>query len=95
MSENIDEKTTVITVEDHKMIEENKNIKFAQVHRPERTKTIDTIASRRPSISAPKKPEKKDKAEKKNVDIVSNLNYCFDLREQASKMRQITDHTIW
>lgn len=73
MNEKIEneDKVAVVTVEDA-----NK-IKFAKVHRPERTKTIqtiDTVASRRPSISAPKRPEKKSKAEKKNVDIVSCIS---------------------
>lgn len=66
MSDNIDEKAYTV--------QEDAKIKFAKVHRPERTKTIQTInstASRRPSISAPRRPEKKDKGEKKNVDIVS------------------------
>ncbi|KAG1083289.1 hypothetical protein G6F42_022267 [Rhizopus arrhizus] len=72
MNEKIEneDKVAVFTVEDA-----NK-IKFAKVHRPERTKTIqtiDTVASRRPSISAPKRPEKKSKAEKKNVDITEHL----------------------
>lgn len=65
----IDEKPEVLAVEDAK-------IKFAKVHRPERTRTIQTIettGSRRPSISAPKRPEKKNKNEKKNVDIVKYL----------------------
>lgn len=67
MSEIIDEKSDLAALEDTK-------IKFAKVHRPERTKTIqtiDTTGSRRPSISAPKRPELKKKGEKKNVDIVS------------------------
>ncbi|KAF1801576.1 hypothetical protein V8B55DRAFT_1472060 [Mucor lusitanicus] len=72
MNEKIEneDKVAVVTVEDA-----NK-IKFARVHRPERTKTIqtiDTVASRRPSISAPKRPEKKSKGEKKNVDITEHL----------------------
>lgn len=65
----IDEKPEVIAVEDAK-------IKFAKVHRPERTRTIqtiETIGSRRPSISAPKRPVKKNKDEKKNVDIVKYI----------------------
>lgn len=55
-------------------VEDASKIKFAKVHRPERTKTIqtiDTVASRKPSVSAPKRPQKKSKADKKNVDIVS------------------------
>ncbi|CAO3655723.1 unnamed protein product [Mucor hiemalis] len=67
MSDNIDEKT---------YIQEDAKIKFAKVHRPERTKTIQTInstTSRRPSISAPRRPEKKDKNEKKNVDITEHM----------------------
>lgn len=76
MSDNIDEKT---------YIQEDAKIKFAKVHRPERTKTIQTInstTSRRPSISAPRRPEKKDKNEKKNVDIVSIS--LFDLRSSLT-----------
>jgi sodium/potassium-transporting ATPase subunit alpha len=59
-----EEKSDIVPVEDTK-------ITFAKVHRPERTKTIQTVdtSSRRPSISAPKKPKKKE--EKKNIDIVS------------------------
>ncbi|KAG1348857.1 hypothetical protein G6F62_003745 [Rhizopus arrhizus] len=67
--EKTEERTTVITVEDAK-------IKFAKVYRPERTKTIQTIdttaSSKRPSISAPKRPGKK-KDTKKNVDITEHL----------------------
>ncbi|CAO3698712.1 hypothetical protein G6F70_003584 [Rhizopus microsporus] len=73
--EKVEERTTVITVEDTKVIDETK-IKFAKVYRPERTKTIqtiDTTGSRRPSISAPKRPEKKRKGDKKNVDITEHL----------------------
>lgn len=69
MNEKIEEKVTVITVEDP-----NK-IKFAKVHKPERTKTIQTIettASRRPSVSAPKRPKKTK--ETKNIDIVKFLH---------------------
>lgn len=65
------DKYAVVTVEDA-----NK-IKFAKVHRPERTKTIqtiDTVASRRPSINAPKRPEKKSKVVQNNVDIVSCIH---------------------
>jgi sodium/potassium-transporting ATPase subunit alpha len=57
-----DEKVTVV---------EDAKITFAKVYKPERTRTIQTTDSRRPSISAPKKPDKKDT--KKNVDIVRNL----------------------
>lgn len=77
--EKVEERTTVITVEDTKVIDETK-IKFAKVYRPERTKTIqtiDTTGSRRPSISAPKRPEKKRKGDKKNVDIVSTFILFF------------------
>jgi sodium/potassium-transporting ATPase subunit alpha len=68
MNEKFKDNVPVITVEDAS------KIKFARVHRPERTKTIQTIASaasRRPSVSAPKRPQLKAKTEKKNVDIVS------------------------
>ncbi|KAI8052603.1 uncharacterized protein B0P05DRAFT_479916 [Gilbertella persicaria] len=70
MEEKIGERITSVTIEDA-----NK-IKFAQVHRPERTKTIQTIdtnTSRRPSISAPARPQKKSKTDKKNVDITEHL----------------------
>ncbi|RCH98665.1 hypothetical protein CU098_007153 [Rhizopus stolonifer] len=56
------------------IIEDETKIKFAQVYRPERSKTIqtiDTTGSRRPSISAPKRPKKIK--EKKNVDITEHL----------------------
>lgn len=73
--EKTEERTTVITVEDAK-------IKFAKVYRPERTKTIQTIdttaSSKRPSISAPKRPGKK-KDTKKNVDIVSYPSLTYSL----------------
>ncbi|KAI7896318.1 uncharacterized protein EV154DRAFT_493008 [Mucor mucedo] len=65
----IDEKPEITAIEDAK-------IKFAKVHRPERTRTIQTMettGSRRPSISAPKRPSRKDKPEKKNVDITEHL----------------------
>lgn len=67
----IDEKPEITAIEDAK-------IKFAKVHRPERTRTIQTIettGSRRPSVSAPKRRSRKDKAEKKNVDIVKLKNH--------------------
>lgn len=70
-----DDKIPVVTVEDAS------KIKFARIHRPERTKTIqtiETIASRRPSISAPKRPQKKAKADKKNVDIVSCAIWMYN-----------------
>ena len=66
MDEKTEERVAVITIED------SNKIKFAKVHRPERTKTIQTIdtnTSRRPSISAPSRPQKK--TEQKQVDIVS------------------------
>lgn len=69
--DNSDEKPDIIAVEDAR-------IKFAKVHRPERTRTIQTIettGSRRPSLSTPKRPLRKDKAEKKNVDIVKYINH--------------------
>jgi sodium/potassium-transporting ATPase subunit alpha len=73
--EKTEERTTVITVEDAK-------IKFAKVYRPERTKTIQTIdttaSSKRPSISAPKRPGKK-KDTKKNVDIVRYASLAYSL----------------
>ncbi|KAI9260257.1 hypothetical protein BY458DRAFT_459751 [Sporodiniella umbellata] len=61
--------------EKYVMSSEDTKIKFAHVQLPERSKTIqtiDTTGSRRPSISAPKKP-KKDKQKKKDVDITEHL----------------------
>lgn len=69
MVNSTEEKISVVAVEDAK-------IKFAGVHKPKRTRTIQTIdtnTSRRPSVSAPKRPEKKIKNEKKNIDIVSKI----------------------
>ncbi|KAI8643322.1 hypothetical protein BD408DRAFT_415049 [Parasitella parasitica] len=74
-----EDKVAVVTVEDA-----NK-IKFARAHRPERTRTIqtiDTTASRRPSVTAPKRPQKKAKESKKNVDITEHL---LTLEECAAK----------
>lgn len=65
----MEEKISMVALEDTK-------IKFAGVHKPKRTRTmqtIDTNTSRRPSVSAPKRPEKKIKNEKKNIDIVSKI----------------------
>lgn len=75
MNEKSDEKVTVITVED------SNKIKFAKVHRPERTKTIqtiDTTGSRRPSVSAPRRPKKAK--DTKNIDIVSYLKKSTQLK---------------
>lgn len=50
-------------------------ISFARVSKPERTKTIqtiDTTASQRPSVRAPKKPKKKKPVDK-HVDITEHL----------------------
>ncbi|KAI9480653.1 MAG: hypothetical protein EXX96DRAFT_563651 [Benjaminiella poitrasii] len=64
------EKITIISTDD------TNKIKFARVNRPERTKTIqtiDTVASRKPSISAPKRPQKKASKEDKQIDITEHL----------------------
>ncbi|KAG2235146.1 hypothetical protein INT48_006527 [Thamnidium elegans] len=69
MGNSMEEKISVVAVEDTK-------IKFAGVHKPKRTRTIQTIdtnTSRRPSVSAPKRPGKKIKNEKKDIDITEHL----------------------
>ena len=78
--ENIDEKTYPLN--------DDQKIKFAKVHRPERTKTIqtiDTTGSRRPSISAPKRQKLKVRDDKKNVDIVSILIGVYALFKRKKK----------